>query len=378
MSHQCQFPFGNLQIDSDGLAPCCWSAKLIKLSDAEDFSYNSKEFRLVREQLNSGNFPPACAPCKLTEGDGKVSLRQRLGQRLFPESINWKSEKQQIKILDITLDRVCPLACRMCSTVHSTTWDPFFERLKEQKHRFSDLAWKQISDNQLNTTKKDQTLMTRQPGFWTVIERGLETCKAVNMTGGEPLVHPDHNRLIKRFGESQVSHLIYHTSFNVPEKKVEKLIPQWKEFESVTFKVSVDDINEDYERFRLGGDFKKVLKNLEAVRRLHNVQLEINVVVQSWNVKTLPEILLFWTNFPEVSVNLKPVNGPELFRTTVLPLSEREPIVKQLQKVLAEMDLSSINQSVIRSEIEGLKTEDHSQFYNDLKIYNEILDENVR
>lgn len=373
MSLKCQFPFGNLSIDEGGLAPCCWSSKLADFSEVNEDVYNSPSFLSLRNQLNSGAFPMACHLCRSSEEEGRVSLRQRMGQKLFENGSLNKSEQQSIRLLDITLDRVCPLACRMCSSVHSSSWDPVYDRLKQNQHRFSETAWSQISGNQLPSYEKSRPLMTRQPGFWKVIEQGLATSSAVNMTGGEPLIHPDHNKLIEKFEHSGIRHLIYHTSLNVSANKIEKLLSHWKRFESVTFKVSVDDINERYENFRLGGDFQKVLQNLEQLRNLPNVSLEINVVVQSWNVKDLREILLFWENTPDVSVNLKPVNGPELFRSTVLPFDERKPVIGQLQQILEEMDLSPINQDVLRSEIASLETEDLSVLYNDLKIYNEIL-----
>ena len=372
MSLNCQFPIGNLSIDPDGVAPCCWSSRLSTMTGTQNPLYTAKEFQAVRKSLAQGSFPKACHLCQHAEEENKVSLRQRMGQKLF-QSVS--PDSPDIKILDITLDRVCPLACRMCSTVHSTSWDPLYARLEEQKHRFSESAWEKIRNNQIPQKNTPTSLMTRKPGFWKVLDEGLKTATTANLTGGEPLIHPDHNLLLKRFSESKIQHLIYHTSLNVPVARLEKMIPKWKQLESLNIKASVDDIHDRYERFRLGGRFKTVLQNLELLNSLENLHLEINVVIQAWNASHLEEILQFWRRFENAEVQLKPVDGPEFFRPTVFPARQRQQLVEQLTPFVDSRELSPMNQEVIHGEIQRLKNQDHSLFYQDWAVYNEILDE---
>ena len=84
------------------------------MSDGKiDELYNGKEFQELRQAFRDGKQPVECYTCWNMESAGNVSLRQMVFKRV-KDNFNIKLQNYEPYLIDLKLNNVCNLKCRMC------------------------------------------------------------------------------------------------------------------------------------------------------------------------------------------------------------------------------------------------------------------------
>jgi MoaA/NifB/PqqE/SkfB family radical SAM enzyme len=137
-------PFTGLATREDGAVKvCCRSAPIGFIQDSTlEEIWNNDAMQLVRRQVLCGERPEVCKPCFDLEDQGVESLRQRHINGVIPEArINLypNTPLQEIMpfefpTMEIKLNNLCNLKCRMCNPLDSTNWTdwdkvtPFYKK----------------------------------------------------------------------------------------------------------------------------------------------------------------------------------------------------------------------------------------------------------
>jgi radical SAM protein with 4Fe4S-binding SPASM domain len=293
----CVLPWINLSTDVNGsLRPCCKFAQPsidneYQLPNMKDGSllelWNHEKFQNLRRAFLDGKKPTECSSCWNEEAAGLSSFRTEFVQnkkiRITGRQFGLVADSGPLS-LDLKLNNVCNLKCRICGPQASSTF------LKEHQERFNI----KITDG--NYWLSDKILGTENE---SVIKLWASELQHLEITGGEPMASPENIKILEILIASERAHeitILLNTNGTLYNKKFINLLTKFKH---VTISLSIDDIGPRLEYQRYPTDWSTIQQNLEKfcqLRDLHpNIWLTLCPTVSIFNVYYLPEYLQ-WAN----------------------------------------------------------------------------------
>jgi sulfatase maturation enzyme AslB (radical SAM superfamily) len=395
----CMHPFTGLATREDGAVKiCCRSQPIGWIQDQsiEDI-WNGDAMREVRRQVLSGGRPDVCKPCFDLEDQGVESLRQRHINGVIPEArINLYPNALdalrddytmpfEFPTMEIKLNNLCNLKCRMCNPLDSTSWQdwdevkPFYE--KENNYLVPTIA-----------------KLVRKPGqyigpfdntdnWWTSFEKLLPYFRRVEFAGGEPLMDPQHYKILdmlKPYGRN--IELKYATNGTTTGIKGGRTIHDyWPHFRSVAVNVSIDGIHSVYDHIRSGSSFATVEENVKIFQSFPNVSRVVGAfTAQAGNILQAAECIDYFINEMNIIFYSHRVSYPNCLSAQVLPKELKELAIDRLKNVeqrlftFAAIQENSLLEKVTRQQIKDninyLQAKDQHNLWNDFVEFNRRLD----
>jgi MoaA/NifB/PqqE/SkfB family radical SAM enzyme len=395
----CMHPFTGLATREDGaIKVCCRSHPIGFIQDAPlDYHWNSETMQRIRRQVLRGERPPECEPCFSLEDQGVESLRQRhiKGEipeariNLYPNALNKMKHDFtmpfEIPTIEIKLNNLCNLKCRMCNPTDSTSWNDW-----HQVEEFYDKEKNFIADNvrKLNLIKKPYLdKFEDNPNWWESFEKLLPHFRRVEFAGGEPLMDPQHYRILdmlKPHGQNiEIKYATNGTTLGI--KGGRTIHDYWPHFKSVAVNISIDGIDQVYNYIRGNGDYSDVVSNLKEIQKISNVRRIVGAVaVQVSNVLILDKMIeefldrlgiVFYTNmvkYPTVlSIQTLP---PYLKALSIQRLEFVKERVPEFRYVKENPILLNITLGQIDGVINFIRSKDENHLWNDCVAFNHRLD----
>lgn len=287
----CPLPWINLSTDVNGsLRPCCKFAQpdvsneyqLPNMKDGSlDLLWNDIRFQNLRQAFIDGKRPRECQSCWDEESAGVKSFRVQFAENknIDLSKINFKPYADGgPRALDLKLNNVCNLKCRICGAQASSTF------LKEYQERFG----VKIEDGAYWLSNK--ILGTQNE---PVITKWAEDIVHLEVTGGEPMASPENIKILElliKSGRAKAITILLNTNGTLYNKKFIDLLI---EFKRVTLCVSIDDLYERLEYERYPTKWKIIEANLKKFIKLQKEHTNLSVVlcptVSNFNVYYLPE-----------------------------------------------------------------------------------------
>jgi MoaA/NifB/PqqE/SkfB family radical SAM enzyme len=395
----CMHPFTGLATREDGAVKvCCRSAPIGFIQDNTlEEIWNNETMQLVRKQVLCGERPEVCKPCFDLEDQGVESLRQRHTAgiipeariNLYPTAVSTMREDYtmpfEIPTMEIKLNNLCNLKCRMCNPTDSTSWNDW-----DQVEEFYDKEKNYISKNvrKLNLIKKPYLdKFEDNPNWWTSFEKLLPYFRRVEFAGGEPLMDPQHYRILdmlKPYGKNiEIKYATNGTTLGI--KGGRTIHEYWPYFKSVAVNVSIDGIGDVYEYIRGNGSWKDVVKNIQEIQKIDHVSRVVGAVaVQVSNVLILDKMIEYFLDDLGIVFYTNIVNYPNVLSPQVLPpylkalaiqrldfVKERVPSFKYVKEnpILKDITLGQIN-----GIINFLRAKDQTHLWSECIEFNRRLD----
>jgi sulfatase maturation enzyme AslB (radical SAM superfamily) len=395
----CMHPFTGLATREDGaIKVCCRSQPVgwIQEQSLEDI-WNGAAMREVRKQVLCGERPEVCRPCFDLEDQGVESLRQRHINGVIPEArINlYPNALQQLQedytmpfefpTMEIKLNNLCNLKCRMCNPLDSTSWQdwdevkPFYE--KENNYLVPTVA-----------------KLVRKPGqyigpfddtdkWWASFEKLLPYFKRVEFAGGEPLMDPQHYKILdmlKPYGKNiELKYATNGTTTGISKGRT--IYDYWPHFRSVAVNVSIDGIHSVYEHIRSGSSFATVEENIKVFQSFPNVSRVVGAfTAQAGNILQAAECIDYFINTMGIVFYSHRVSYPNCLSAQVLPQELKNEAVRRLQAVSLRVPLfdnvvkypilEKITQQQIKDNINYLQAKDQHHLWSEFLEFNRRLD----
>ena len=243
----------------------------------------------LRTDMLKGKTIPGCYKCDKEDAGDKFSMRFNANnawneQNEFrPIDVN---QQLSFKYLELTTGRYCNLACRMCSSDLSTTWDADDKVLAEHyKDRFDFSKRPQVLD--LNFTADD-----------------FKETQLIKMTGGEPMIVPTFIPFIDKVIESghtdNIMLQIYTNCSWVPKSKI---IDRLKQFGLVQIYLSIDGLDEVNDYIRYPSKWHTVEESakkwLSLAKEYKNFDIVFSPTISLYNILQLPKMWNWWENLQE-------------------------------------------------------------------------------
>jgi len=302
----CIYPWIHMQLKPNGQAkPCCRfdhmnAAYRDEKGNPTMSQYNVKEksfkeimesdfWNELRTDMLKGNTIPGCYKCDREDAGDKFSMRFNANnawneQNEFrPIDVN---QELSFKYLELTTGRYCNLACRMCSSDLSTTWDADDKVLAEKyEDRFDFSKRPQILN--LNFTADD-----------------FKETQLIKMTGGEPMIVPTFIPFIDKVIESgytdNIMLQIYTNCSWVPKAEI---IDRLKKFGLVQIYLSVDGLDEVNDYIRYPSKWSTVEESakkwLSIAKDHSNFDIVFSPTISLYNILQLPKMWNWWENLQE-------------------------------------------------------------------------------
>jgi len=313
--------------------------------------WNSSFMKQTRLQMLQGQVPPSCTKCFTEESNGVVSKRQWetevWKERLNLEEIYSQTGKDgslpcKIPYFDLRLGNVCNLKCTMCSPHDSSSWIKEWKLMLptiENDNLKNDLGWDSSFD--YNWYQKNNFLRS--------VDDQLENIRELYFAGGEPLMIPEHKRILKNLVESgRAKNIILRYNSNGTYVS-DEFLELWSHFSKVKFNFSLDAIGDRNNYIRYPSDWDSVYHKLYKIttESTDNVFVNVACAVQALNVMHIPDMARFFLK-NQMEINKEnqgaPIIGthlvylPSFQNVRVLPLSEKHKAAEKIKTLISEID----------------------------------------
>ena len=236
----CAAFWSHFHFTNDGkVYPCCLTENKEENSlgninnTSIDKVYNGQRMKKIRkDMIDNKPLPNGCHICVDREKKGLGALRIRYNDYWFDkivEDINLDTGEIinfKIKSLDIRLSNKCNFSCAMCSPKFSTKWSNYEE----------------ITG--VNTQQK-LISVDIESSFNKNIKRYLSDIEFIHFAGGEPIIMPEHWKILDTI-DSSVK-IMYTTNASTLRYKERYVFDEWRRFDNVDITLSIDAIGDTFE-----------------------------------------------------------------------------------------------------------------------------------
>ena len=394
----CMHPFTGLATREDGaIQVCCRSHPIGFIQDAPlEYHWNSETMQRIRRQMLRGERPSECERCFSLEDQGVESLRQRHIENKIPESrINLYPDALtkmrhdftmpfEIPTMELKLNNLCNLACRMCHPMDSTSWTDWGE-IKEFYKKENNIIYNIVEEHGLER-KPHLDKFQDNPEWWASLEKLLPHFRRVEFAGGEPLMDPQHYRILDMLAPygDQIE-IKYATNLSMLGKSNRTVWEYWPKFKSVAVNVSIDGIGSSYEYVRGNANWAELINNIKQIQTIPNISRIVGAVtVQVSNVLVLDKIIEYFLDDLGIVFHTHRVEYPQVLSAQVLPQPLRmlavdrliaiQEKVKDFKLVKQHPQLLDYTLGQIKDNINYLTARDQSEKWSDCIEFNRRLD----
>ena len=395
----CMHPFTGLATREDGgICVCCRSHPIGFIQDAPlEYHWNSETMQRIRRQVLRGERPKECEPCFALEDQGVESLRQRhiAGKipeariNLYPDALKKMHHDFtmpfEIPTMELKLNNLCNLKCRMCHPMDSTSWNDW-DQVEEFYERDNNIMFHIVNEHNLKN-KPFLDKFQDNPEWWASLEKNLPHFRRVEFAGGEPLMDPQHYRILDMLKPyAKDIEVKYATNLSTLGIKGGRSVHEyWPNFRSIAVNVSIDGIGPVYNYIRGNGDWDALVHNIQEIQKIPNISRIVGAVtVQVSNVLILDKIIEYFLDELGIVFHTHRVEFPKELSAQVLPPRLRALAIQRLQEVSYRVkDFKFVKQypqlleytiGQINDNINYLNARDQSEKWDDCVEFNQRLD----
>lgn len=395
----CLHPFTGLATREDGaIKVCCRSAPISNIKDESlEEAWNNKNMKRIRKQVLNNERPLECQSCFDLEDQGVTSLRQRHINdyspesriNLYPSAVDSLEEDYSMPFefptMEIKLNNLCNLKCRMCNPLDSTQWkdwDQVTEFYKKENNYLIPVVEKLV-----DTPGKYIGAFDDTDNWWKSFEKLLPYFRRVEFAGGEPLMDPQHYKILDMlapYGDNiQLKYATNGTTLGI--KGGRTIHDYWPKFKSVAVNVSIDGIHDVYNYIRGNGDFNTVEENIKIFQSFPNVTRVVGAfTAQAGNILQAAECIDYFLNTMGIVFYGNRVSYPTCLSAQVLPSELKELAIQRLGEVALKVPdyeivkkhpiLKDITLQQIKDNVNYLRAKDQNHLWNDFVQFNTRLD----
>ncbi len=267
-------------------------------------AFNNDFLKTLRQDMLEGKPRAECSKCYIEEQSNVVSMRQKGNFQFTSSAVGTNFEK--LEFLEISLDNLCNLECRMCNSRFSTKLNKRDELLNQEGL---------VGYKSNNVKYKTLELMD-------VLD--LQDLKMIKLLGGEPLISPSLAIFLEKIPNPEnVEILIITNATTIPPKLT---LDKLKTFKSVRFDFSIDGIYQYNDYQRVGSNFETLVSNslylanyFPNQHSVHSVFSSLNILGLDQSVSWFEKHLPFTLSIDIVSNNiLSPFHSPDWYKDLIL------------------------------------------------------------
>jgi len=391
----CIMPFTHIDTKTTGeLKFCCRSLPLYNIKDMSLLEvWNSEIYRRVRKQVLSSERPQECQECWYLEDNNVRSMRQRQNilkceygdhLKVLDDLREDYSMPDKIMSIELKLNNMCNLKCRMCHPLDSIQWVKDWPLIADlQEHN----EWTYNNVRDYNLAEKPYLCeWENHPSFFEDLENITDNLETIWFAGGEPLVDPMHYMILDKIKDrAENIKLQYATNLTRLSFRGKSLFDYWKHFKAVLLSISFDGLYDVFDYIRTNSNFESVMKNINIVKDTAKREgLDITPVAactfQAYNIFDLPKMFKFLIE-NQIWIHTHRVMWPNFLSCQVLPKELKEIVTKDINKFISEIKSMGLEigweKNALKNTIDCLNFmngDDLNNLWPDFLEYNRRLD----
>jgi radical SAM protein with 4Fe4S-binding SPASM domain len=295
----CVLPWMHLYVGTDGnVLPCCVADHQHPLGNIEEHSVDdiakSSAFNQLRKNMLAGLRSKECNRCYTQEDLGLKS--SRLGHNNQWKNIKQDNLNQDGTIdkfdpvyLDIRLNNICNLKCRMCSGYFSSA-----------------IAQEEvILYGKKESVQSSLKLQQRDLGLIEILQY-VPTVEKIYFAGGEPLLTAEHYEILDALIACSNTNLeiTYNTNFTTLTHRGRSVLDLWKQFSNIKIGASLDAEGAVAEYIRHGTKWSTIESNLESVKsQCPHINFTVTSTVGFLNIESLINLQKRWHRTDILDIN---------------------------------------------------------------------------
>lgn len=293
-SNFCIRPFNSslIQTNSDIKICCQIKPELTEFKNNSNYNiknntieewWNSDYIKYVRKNILENKRLKECSNCWKKEDADLISHRNE--SNFEYKSIFQNKFEQHLKLLkkdnlpfpediELQITNLCNLKCQMCGGKESSKLlvennALGFENLKQKDYELNESEYLKIE----NIIKHDLSLL--------------------NLRGGEPLFNKTVINLLSQLVKNKKSKdILLHITTNGTICN-DKIINLLKDFKKVRLMISIEGVEKCNEYIRFPSKWNEIKNNINEFKKLDNVYIYVNTVVQNLNILYLDELISY-------------------------------------------------------------------------------------
>lgn len=395
----CMHPFTGLATREDGSIKICCRSLPIGHIEKESLgqTWNNDIIKLVRKEVLNDVRPKVCKPCFDLEDQGVESLRQRHVNgiipeariNLYPNALDDLNEDYTMPFkfptIEIKLNNLCNLKCRMCNPLDSTSWQDW-NAVKSFYAKENNYLVPTI-DKLVKKPGQYIGLFDNTENWWNDFEKLIPYFRRVEFAGGEPLMDPNHYKILdmlKPYGKKiEIKYATNGTTLGISKGRT--IHDYWPHFRSVAVNVSLDGVGAVYDYIRTNSSFEQVESNIKEIQTIPNVSRVVGAfTAQAGNILQAAECIDYFINKMGIVFYSHRVSYPSVLSAQVLPKELKQEAINRLKEVGMRVStfenvkkypiLEKITQQQIQDNINYLNAKDESHRWQEFLDFNYALD----
>jgi len=338
----CVMPFSHINIKQEGKLSACWRFPDRigdYTTDTLAETWNGERMLELRRALLNGEQHSGCKSCWDLESAGVTSTRQSC-QKDYAHTVTHNSAMQkmnkdytmpvkEITSIEIRFDNICNLMCRHCSPDYSSKWEAAVKKDSELMEQMIHYGTYRKRDYHVNLTDA----MIEEIGTFA------PHLKQIMIAGGEPLYHDKHYKFLESLADSAHNiELSYNSNLNTLEYKGQSILDLWRNFKSVSMRVSIDADPSIYEYVRTHADLPKVERNIRTANlELNNLHLNATCTTSMLNITRLTDIFDYFNSLGAY-IHTSLVQYPQALNPRLLPPELKQQVTAQWKDWIANAE----------------------------------------
>jgi len=325
----CVLPWMHLYVGPNGnVLPCCLADQQFPMGNIEeqgiDSILKSSAFNQLRKNMLTGLRSKECSRCYAHEDAGLNS--GRLGhnnqwKNITQHNLNKDGsvDKFDPVYLDIRLNNICNLKCRMCSGYFSSA-----------------IAQEEVAlFGKIESIQSSLKLQQRNLGLKEILNY-VPTAEKIYFAGGEPLLTAEHYEILDALIASNNTDLeiTYNTNFTTLNYRGRSVLDLWKQFSNITVGASLDAESAVAEYVRHGSNWNTIESNVGLVKsQCPHVNFTVTSTVGLLNVNSLIKLQQRWHNSKTLDISKFSQNimiSPEHLTVSALPFEHKQRLTQTI------------------------------------------------
>lgn len=344
LTNKAEFDMGGCIDDSTGVVMNIATHKLID-------ALNSKWNKAIRDAHNKDEQHPMCQVCYDRDNLNGNSRRHYVST-VIPKRVpapyptvetfqDVMSEGLVVKgpyALDLRFGNLCNLKCVTCGPWYSDKWlAEYSEFYGRSNFTFGgrnvnpSITGKVFNSTGANTS----TPWWETDRWWSQLDEVLPQLRHLYITGGEPMLVPAHDELLRRcVDRGYASNILVELDTNLVALNP-KILELWKHFKRVDLRVSIDSVRAHYEVLRFPAKWSVLESNLRKVLDLktENVNVLLTSCITALNLFDFDDIDEFSASLGLPQAHYRYVEKPSFFDITKLTTPQKLYAINRLNSL---------------------------------------------
>jgi sulfatase maturation enzyme AslB (radical SAM superfamily) len=226
------------------------------------------------------------------------------------------------------------------------------------------------------------------PNWWNSFEKLLPYFRRVEFAGGEPLMDPQHYKILDMlapYGKNiEIKYATNGTTLGI--KGGRTIHDYWPKFKSVAVNVSIDGVHDVYEYIRGNGKFEEIEENIKIMKTIPTVSRIVGAfTVQANNIMQIDKVIEYFMENMDIIFYSHRVQYPRALSAQCIPPDLKQKVIAKLEamktKVLdyklvkSDERIKDFTLTQIQDNINFLEADDlHNELWQDCINFNRNLD----